>query len=146
MLTRAVTGRPAALPEFRARPGVRQLIEAEERMRRRSQVWLIVAAAVLMTAAPGQSQPQIARFELPADVTFPEGIAYDAKAGVIYTGSAATGNLVRVTLGSKQATTVAPAGSLMATEPFPALLGMKVDGAGRVWISGGRTGQMVVVD
>ena len=34
----------------------------------------------------------------------------------------------------------------MATEPFPALLGMKIDGAGRVWIAGGRTGQMVVVD
>jgi sugar lactone lactonase YvrE len=115
-------------------------------MRRRSHVWLIVAVAVLLTTVPGQSQPQIARFELPADVTFPEGIAYDAKAGVVYTGSAATGNLVRLTLGSKQATTVAPAGSLMATEPFPALLGMKIDGAGRVWIAGGRTGQMVVVD
>jgi Cu-Zn family superoxide dismutase len=115
-------------------------------MKRRFVGVLSAAVALIGAAVPAESQTQISRFDLPADVTYPEGIAYDAKAGAVYTGSAVTGNLVRLTLASKQVTPVAPAASLMATEPFPALLGMKVDGAGRLWIAGGRTGQMVVAD
>ena len=103
---------------------------------------LLVIASV---SHAGQG-PDIARYELPPDVTFPEGIAFDPSQNVIYTGSAATGNLVRMTLDKKQTTVVAPAGTLMAVEPFPALLGMKLDAAGRLWVAGGRTGQMVVVD
>ena len=102
----------------------------------------------LLVAPPVQAQQagDIARYELPADVTYPEGIAYDAKQNVIYTGSAATGALVRIALDSKQTTTVAAGGSVMAVEPFPALLGMKIDTLGRLWVAGGRTGQMAVVD
>ena len=107
-----------------------------------------LALGLLLTASTVDAQQgaQITRYELPADVTFPEGIAYDPKQNVIYTGSAATGNLVRMTLDQKQTSTVAPGGSVMAVEPFPALLGMKIDPAGRLWVAGGRTGQMAVVD
>lgn len=103
---------------------------------------------LLLTGAAAQAQQAagIVRYELPADVTFPEGIAYDAKQNAIYTGSAATGNLVRMTLDKKQTTVVAAPGSVMAAEPFPALLGMKLDSTGRLWVAGGRTGQMAVVD
>jgi Cu-Zn family superoxide dismutase len=110
------------------------------------------AAAVLILglclAAPGghAQQAEITRYELPADVTFPEGIAYDAKENAIYTGSAATGTLIRMTLDQKQVSVVAPAGSVMAAEPFPALLGMKKDSYGQLWVAGGRTGQLAVVD
>jgi sugar lactone lactonase YvrE len=115
-------------------------------MARRLIAALTTAPALLAAAVLAQPQAEIVRYELPPDLTFPEGIAYDAKQNVVYTGSAATGNLVRVALGTKQAAAVSPAGSLMATEPFPALLGMKLDPAGRLWIAGGRTGQMIVVD
>jgi Cu-Zn family superoxide dismutase len=116
------------------------------RMIRRAMTAFTAALALGISTVQTQTPPEITRYELPADVTFPEGIAYDAKRDEIYTGSAATGNLVRLTLASKQAAVVSPPASLMATEPFPALLGMKLDSAGRVWIAGGRTGQMVVVD
>lgn len=107
-------------------------------------VTLVLASGAL--ALQARQAPEITRFELPADVTYPEGIAHDPKQGAVYTGSALTGNLVRLTLAGKQIATVAPAGSLLATEPFPSLLGMKVDALGRIWIAGGRTGQMGVVD
>ena len=44
--------------------------------------------------------------------------------------------------------TVVPAGALVGSGStvFPALLGMKLDNAGRLWLSGGRTGRMHVVD
>jgi Cu-Zn family superoxide dismutase len=100
----------------------------------------------LSLAAPHAQQPQIAQYPLPADVTYPEGIAYDAKNGAIITGSAATTSIVRMPVESKQATVISPDGAIWAGDAFPALLGMKVDGAGRLWISGGRTGRIGVVD
>ena len=99
-----------------------------------------------IAAVQAGQQPQITQYPLPPDVTYPEGIAYDAKAGAVYTGSAATGVVIRMALDSKSATVVAPAGSVVPAEPFPALLGMKIDPAGRLWIAGGRTGVMAVVD
>lgn len=112
----------------------------------RSTAALMLCLLLAPPAGQAQQAGQITRYELPADVTYPEGIAYDAKQNVIYTGSAATGNLVRMALDSKQTTTVAAGGTVMAVEPFPALLGMKIDTLGRLWVSGGRTGQMAVVD
>lgn len=103
---------------------------------------------LLLSGAAAQAQPvaDIVRYELPPGVTYPEGIAYDAKQNAIYTGSAESGNLVRMTLDKKQTTVVAASGSVMTAEPFPVLLGMKLDGANRLWIGGGRTGQIAVVD
>jgi sugar lactone lactonase YvrE len=102
-----------------------------------------LAALVLHTAVQAQS-PALATYPLPASVTYPEGVAYDAKTNAIFTGSAATGNIVRIDLKSRQSTDVTAA--VLPAEPFPALLGMKVDGAGRLWLAGGRTGAMAVVD
>jgi Cu-Zn family superoxide dismutase len=102
---------------------------------------LVLGLAVYATQA---QQPQLAQYPLPADVTYPEGIAYDDKARTIYTGSAATGTLVRMALDGKKASPVS--GAVLPTEPFPALLGMKVDAVGRLWITGGRTGRMAVLD
>jgi Cu-Zn family superoxide dismutase len=114
------------------------------------QRFLVVPAltltVALSTPARAQKPGSITQHPLPADVTFPEGVAYDAKSGAIYTGSALTGAIVRMTLDGKPATVVAPAGATLATEPFPVLLGMKIDGAGRLWLAGGRTGQMAVID
>jgi sugar lactone lactonase YvrE len=107
---------------------------------------LIMTATLAVTAAHAQ-KPEIVQHPLPQNVTFPEGIAYDPKTGDLYTGSALTGIVYRMsakTPGDKGAM-VAPEKTVLPVEPFPALLGMKLD-AGRLWIAGGRTGRMVVID
>jgi Cu-Zn family superoxide dismutase len=107
-----------------------------------------VAIVQPLAAQPATVQA-LERYDLPADVTFPEGIAYDPASGSIYTASALTGTLVRVSAGTKAAEIVAPAGVLvpggMATT-FPAVLGMKLDGRNRLWIAGGRSGRFLIVD
>jgi Cu-Zn family superoxide dismutase len=67
---------------------------------------------------------------------------------VLYTAGAADGVLARVDLKTRATEVVAPAGVIVppANTLFPAALGMKVDTAGRVWIAGGRTGRMSIVD
>ncbi|MGE0407543.1 MAG: hypothetical protein AB7O65_14710, partial [Candidatus Korobacteraceae bacterium] len=112
----------------------------------RKRIVFPLLGALMLVAAVQAQQSGITRHELPAEVTYPEGIAYDAKAGAVYTGSADKGNLVRMTLENQKTVTISPAGSVLPGEPFPAVLGMKVDGSGRLWVSGGRTGQMAVVD
>ena len=111
----------------------------------------LCATVVPQTAArPAAGQPAaLERYDLPAEVTFPEGIAYDPATGSIYTASALTGTLARVNAKTKAAEIVAPAGVLVpggTTTTFPAVLGMKLDDRGRLWIAGGRSGKFLVVD
>jgi sugar lactone lactonase YvrE len=111
-----------------------------------------LAAALL--PVPGFAQtptqaPALDTHKLPAEVTFPEGVAYDPAGGAIYTASALTGTLVRVNLATRAADVVAPAGVLVeggVTKTFPAVLGMKLDGQDRLWIAGGRSGRFFIVD
>ena len=111
---------------------------------------VMTASVLLMAAGAGaQTAPPIEKIDLPASVTFPEGIAVDAAAGVAYTGSAVTGTLVRVNLKTGASEVVAPAGVLVEgglTKTFPAVLGMKVDAQKRLWIAGGRSGKVFIVD
>ncbi len=92
--------------------------------------------------------PSAARIELPASVSFPEGIAYDAASGALYTASAEDGVVVRVNASTGAADVVTPAGTLMpaGTTTFPGPLGMSVDGSSRLWIAGGFTGKAWVVN
>lgn len=110
---------------------------------------LTLAALSVFTARDAAVQaPALDRYALPADVTFPEGIAHDPARGVIYTASALTGALARVDLKTRQSELVTPAGVLVPTgsTTFPAVLGMKLDGANRLWVAGGRTGRMLLID
>lgn len=102
------------------------------------------AAALVAAQAPA-----VSTIPLPATIAFPEGVAYDAAGDVAYTASAVTGAVVRVNLKTRTSETVAPAGTLLspgAPAPFPAVLGMKLDGAHRLWIAGGSTGRMWILD
>jgi Cu-Zn family superoxide dismutase len=101
------------------------------------------------TPVPAAQAAAIARHELPAIVTFPEGVAYDAANDAAYTASALTGAVVRVHLKTQVVETVAPAGTLLPAgqaAPFPAVLGMKLDASQRLWIAGGSTGRMWILD
>jgi Cu-Zn family superoxide dismutase len=85
---------------------------------------------------------------LPAEARFPEGVAFDPARQVFYTASAETGAIVEVARKDGAARVVVPPGVLApaGTQTFPIALGMKLDQAGRLWVAGGRTGRMFVVD
>lgn len=111
----------------------------------------VVAFIVSVVAVPfvAAQSPAVTTIALPAAVTFPEGVAYDAAGDTAYTASAVTGVVVRVNLKTGASETVAPAGTLLAPgapAPFPAVLGMKLDAAHRLWIAGGATGRMWILD
>jgi sugar lactone lactonase YvrE len=123
-------------------------LRREDNMFRRL-VHAAMVAFVMTGTAYAQTTPPVEKYELPANVTFPEGIAYDPAANAFYTASAVTGTLVRVNAKTKASEVVAAAGVLVPgglTTTFPAVLGMKVDSQSRLWIAGGRSGKIFIVD
>ncbi len=115
-----------------------------------------VAASVCLAACgsetsppPKAAEPQaLSTIALPESVSFPEGVAYDASANALYTAAATDGTLVRVDAATGAATVVTPAGTLVPADntTFPGPLGMKIDDAKRLWIAGGRTGKIWIVN
>lgn len=104
----------------------------------------LLTGMTLCAAAPAQ---QVATHALPSEISYPEGIAYDPAKGVIYTASAADGAVARTDLATGRSTVIVPAGTLLpGNESFPGLLGMKLDASNRLWIAGGRTGRIFVID
>jgi Cu-Zn family superoxide dismutase len=103
-------------------------------------------APVVVAQAP-KPEP-VVPITLPVEARFPEGVAFDAARQVFYTANAETGAVVEVARKDGAARVVVPPGILApaGTQTFPVALGMKVDMANRLWIAGGRTGRMFVVD
>jgi len=105
------------------------------------------AAALLSVLAAPAFGAGLTAHPLPTQLHFPEGIAYDATAGVFYTASAADGTVARVERATGRSEVLLPANTLFpSTDLFPAALGVQLDSKGRVWIAGGRTGQIFIVD
>ncbi|HJT42925.1 MAG TPA: hypothetical protein VJ750_05430 [Rhizomicrobium sp.] len=104
-----------------------------------------LAFCLLSTAATAQA---IREIQLPAELSYPEGIGYDAASGHIYTASALDGVVVRTNLRSGASDIVAKPGVILPADSkvFPGALGMKVDRAKRLWLAGGRTGKIHVLD
>ncbi|RAK50838.1 hypothetical protein [Phenylobacterium deserti] len=104
----------------------------------------LLLACLLATSAGAQTG---ARYALPAEVRHPEGIAYDPARGMIFTASAVDGTLAVVDARTGAARAIAaPEIARQIGETFPGALGMKLDPRGRLWIAGGRTGKVFVVD
>ena len=113
----------------------------------RTTIATMTLATALSLAAAHAWQAALTQYPLPAEVTYPEGIAYDPSSGQLFTGSAATGAIVRLdakAAGKGGGTVIAK--DVLPGDPFPGVLGMTVDRAGRLWIAGGRSGRMVVLD
>ncbi|GAA2451364.1 MULTISPECIES: SMP-30/gluconolactonase/LRE family protein [Streptomyces] len=70
-------------------------------------------------------------FTLPGARAFPEGIAVDGRTGDFYVGSYATGAIYRTPAGQKAAEVFLPDG----TDGRTTAAGLKVDGAGRLWVT-----------
>ncbi|WP_102126945.1 superoxide dismutase family protein [Deinococcus planocerae] len=80
-------------------------------------------------------------YALPGAQDFPEGVAYDARRGVIYTGSAVNGTIYAVDAASGAVTKFQEGGALGRQ----AALGLKVDPQGRLWIAGGAQGTVSIL-
>lgn len=108
------------------------------------------AAAALAFLALGATTPALGagkRHVLPADVAYPEGIAYDARSRTLYTVGSTSAAIAHVDARTGKVTTVvAKDVASQIGDLFPAVLGLKVDARGRLWMAGGRTGKVFVVD
>ena len=109
---------------------------------------LLSAIALSLSVVVVAQAPPLRRLTLPPDASYPEGIAYSESEDAFYTASAETGALVRINRADGSSRVLVPPGVLMpvGTPTFPVALGMKIDGANRLWIAGGRSGRIFVVD
>ncbi len=98
-----------------------------------------IICGVILAENNGQLNSRII---IPGSDTFPEGIVYDSKRGIVYTGSASNGNLYRFTASSERAQLLALGGS----PGRKAALGMKLDPQGRLMIATGSEGKVGIVD
>lgn len=80
-------------------------------------------------------------YPLPNPQDFPEGVAYDAKKGVLYTGSAENGTIYAVNASTGAVSKFQEGGALGRQ----AALGLKVDAQGRLWIAGGAQGTVSIL-
>ncbi len=80
-------------------------------------------------------------YPLPDPQSFPEGVAYDASRGVIYTGSAANGNIYAINAKTGATSLFSEGGA----KGRSTALGLKVDAQGRLWVAGGATGAINIL-
>ena len=80
-------------------------------------------------------------YPLPGDQFFPEGIAYNAKTGVFYTGSTISGDILQVNV----ETGVTGMFATGAKQGRADCRGMKVDKKGRLWVCGGEENKIHVI-
>jgi Cu-Zn family superoxide dismutase len=113
----------------------------------RLQLAMCMLGAVCAPSFSPSLAQEIATRALPSQISYPEGIAYDPKSSSFYTASAADGAVIKVNLASNRSEIILPAKTLIESAGvFPTLLGMNLDRSGRLWICGGRTSQMFVID
>lgn len=80
-------------------------------------------------------------FPLPGDAVYPEGIVYDAPTNAFFTGSTGDGTIFRGDLTSGEVTVLAPPD---AARPFAA--GLDIDSSGRLFVAGGGTNLVTVLN
>ncbi|MGW2632803.1 SMP-30/gluconolactonase/LRE family protein [Streptomyces chattanoogensis] len=97
-----------------------------------------VAPAAPLTASAAQARIHAA-YDLPDDRAYPEGIAEDPRTGDLYVGSYSTGAVYRITPGHRTARVFLPAG----TDGRATANGLKVDRAGRLWVTDSTAGVAV---
>ncbi|MFJ8084143.1 SMP-30/gluconolactonase/LRE family protein [Streptomyces sp. NPDC096205] len=101
------------------------------------------AAAVAAVAVPGSARAAVTGIttahELPGDRVYPEGIALDPRTGEVYVGSYAEGTVYRARPGHRTAEILLPAG----TDGRHTANGLRVDGAGRLWVTDSTAGVCV---
>ena len=106
----------------------------------------MLAVSAIM-AIPGAALAQTsAELALPAAVEYPEGIVYDARHDRLLTAGSFSGQLARLDPGSGNTEAIGTGLSDEIGAASRGVLGMKLDQAGRLWMAGGATGLVLVVD
>ncbi|MFP3989018.1 superoxide dismutase [Streptomyces sp. E11-3] len=107
---------------------------------------VLLALGLALPATPAVAEPAglphhrvATAHELPGDRVYPEGIAADQRTGDLYVGSYTTGAVYRITPGQRTATVFLPAG----TDGRDTANGLKVDRAGRLWVTDSTAGVAV---
>ncbi|WP_274561746.1 SMP-30/gluconolactonase/LRE family protein [Streptomyces spiramyceticus] len=99
-----------------------------------------VGATDLRHPTPATAHTHItAAYELPGDRVYPEGIAAAPRTGELYVGSYTNGTIYRITPRHRTAEVFLPAG----TDGRHTANGLKVDGAGRLWVTDSTAGVAV---
>ncbi|GAB2646969.1 SMP-30/gluconolactonase/LRE family protein [Nocardia goodfellowii] len=99
----------------------------------------LLAACGTDTATPSTTPRISTAYDLPGDRAYPEGIAADARTGATYVGSYSTGAIYRAEPGATEAEVFLPAG----TDGRGTANGLKVDQAGRLWVTDSTKGVSV---
>ncbi|WP_063016186.1 SMP-30/gluconolactonase/LRE family protein [Nocardia niwae] len=100
------------------------------------------SACVTLAACGAGGAPSTAvhtAYELPGDRAYPEGIAVDARTGDVYVGSYTTGAVYRAAPDARRAEIFLPEGA----NNHKTANGLKVDAAGRLWVTDSTTGVAV---
>jgi Cu-Zn family superoxide dismutase len=90
---------------------------------------------------PSQQGPVKSRVIIDHPNAYPEGIAIDARNADVYVGSASEGHIWRIAPGAVKAEMFQRGGAIGRQAAF----GMRVDGAGRLWVAGGPQGSISVL-
>src|SRR5690349_21126744 len=107
----------------------------------------LTALALLITCALACQKHDVIKvkqeyYVLPGNTFFPEGIAYNDKTGIFYTGSTFTGDIVKVNVKTGDAALLSSgegAGRTFCT-------GMKLDPKKRLWVCGGSQGKVQLIN
>jgi Cu-Zn family superoxide dismutase len=114
---------------------------------KRRKMCKLIAAATLAMVLPmlsivaQQPNQEIRHYVLPPEVTHPESVAYDKKDRALFVGSFQTQAIARISFDGKESRLLSPVGAL-----FPDVHGLTIDNVGRLWVAGGRSGQIAVLD
>ncbi len=110
-----------------------------------SNKFILIASLFLVTLACNKTdmvKVNQESYPLPDPMFFPEGIAYNPKTGIFYTGSTMNGDIVQVNVQNGQTSLFASGakqGRTFAT-------GMKLDAKGRLWVCGGAGNMIFLLD
>lgn len=104
----------------------------------------IVAATVFAMLPASHALAQ--RIALPDAIAYPEGIAVTPDGKTAYVANSGDGTIARIDLRTGAAQVLPNRLKAEVARAVPGMLGIKLDPKGRLWIAGGRTGKIFVVD
>ncbi len=107
----------------------------------------LFAAAALCAPTGHALEPGVRIISAPPEIEYPEGVTVDDQ-GWIYVSSAVDSAVARMNAQGEAVEILSEGGVLLPPEEqlFPGLLGKKIDEHGRLWIMGGRSGKIFVLD
>lgn len=98
-----------------------------------------IACGIIESTAPGMVQ---GRTIFEGANVFPEGIAIDPRNGTAYVGSSTEGHIYRIAQGADKAEMLQMGGSPGRQNAY----GMQLDASGRLWVAGGPSNAVAIVD